>query len=106
MSGCDFIISIKILSTEFFTDEMRLSTLRPAVSTSNRPLCKSSLPYRPNPMAAQHSTVTTLSVTLRLVIECAVLGFRSQHLVIKYRSRPKREMMRRAAGTEPKIPRL
>lgn len=37
----------------------------------------------PKPIAAQHSTVTIDSVTLRLVMECAGRGFRSQHRDIK-----------------------
>lgn len=37
----------------------------------------------PRPMAAQHKTVTIDNVTLRLVMECAGRGFRSQHRDIK-----------------------
>lgn len=47
-----------------------------------------------------------LSVTFRLVIEWAGRGLRSQHLDIKYSKRQKREMMRAAAGIDPKMPRL
>lgn len=62
--------------------------------------------YMPKPMAAQHKTVTTDKVTFKLVIEWAVLGFRSQHRVSKYKSNPNNEMMSNAAGAEPNIPRL
>lgn len=44
------IFCVKVCSSAFVwfrTDETRLSTLRPAVRTSRRPLCKSSLPYKP-----------------------------------------------------------
>jgi hypothetical protein len=37
----------------------------------------------PRPIAAQHNTVTIDNVTLRLVMECAGRGFRSQHRDIK-----------------------
>jgi hypothetical protein len=60
----------------------------------------------PRPIAAQQSTVTIDRVTFKLVMECAGRGFRSQHLDIKYRRRQKSEMMRAAAGIDPKIPRL
>lgn len=62
--------------------------------------------YSPNPIAAQQRTVTTDKTTLRLVIECWGLGFRSQHRVIKYNNKPKREIMRRPTGMEQKIPKL
>lgn len=62
--------------------------------------------HSPSPIAAQQRTVTMLKVTFRLVIEWAGRGFRSQHLDIKYSKRQKREMMRAAAGIDPKIPRL
>lgn len=62
--------------------------------------------HLPSPIAAQQRTVTMLKVTFRLVIECAGRGFRSQHLDIKYSNRQKSEMMRAAAGIDPKIPRL
>ena len=57
-------------------------------------------------MAAQHKTVTIDNVTLRLVMECAGRGFRSQHRDIKYSSRQKSEMMIAAAGIDPNRPRL
>lgn len=62
--------------------------------------------YIPKPIAAQHKTVTIESVTLRLVIEWAGLGFRSQHLVNRYSNRPNKDTIKRAAGTDPKIPKL
>lgn len=62
--------------------------------------------YSPNPIAAQQRTVTTDKTTLRLVIECWGRGFRSQHRVIKYNNKPKREIMRRPTGIEQKIPKL
>lgn len=37
----------------------------------------------PSPIAAQQSTVTIDKVTLRLVMECAGRGLRSQHLDIR-----------------------
>lgn len=60
----------------------------------------------PSPMAAQHSTVTMDRVTLRLVIEWAGLGLRSQHLVNKYSNKPNRDTINSAAGTDPRIPKL
>ena len=60
----------------------------------------------PNPIAAQHSTVTTDRVTLRLVIECAGLGFRSQQRVNKYNNKPNSDTINKAAGTEPNKPKL
>lgn len=57
-------------------------------------------------MAAQHNTVTTDRVTLRLVIEWAGLGFRSQQRVNKYNSKPNKDTINRAAGTEPNMPKL
>lgn len=60
----------------------------------------------PSPMAAQHSTVTMDKVTLRLVIEWAGLGLRSQHLVNKYSNKPNKDTINSAAGTEPSIPKL
>ena len=60
----------------------------------------------PKPMAAQHMTVTIDKATFKLVIEWAGLGLRSQHLVIKYSNKPSSETINRAAGTEPKIPKL
>lgn len=60
----------------------------------------------PNPIAAQHNTVTTESVTFKLVIECAGLGFRSQHRVNRYNNKPNNETINKAAGTDPRIPKL
>lgn len=57
-------------------------------------------------MAAQHSTVTTDSVTFKLVIEWAVRGFRSQHRVSKYNNNPNNDKINNAAGAEPKSPKL
>lgn len=57
-------------------------------------------------MAPQHSTVTILRVTFKLVIECCVRGFRSQHRVNKYNNSPNNERISSAAGAEPKIPKL
>lgn len=62
--------------------------------------------FLPNPIAAQQRTVTIDKVTFKLVIEWAGRGLRSQHLDIKYSRRQNSEMMRAAAGIEPKIPRL
>lgn len=60
----------------------------------------------PNPMAAQQRTVTMDNVTLRLVIEWAGLGLRSQHRVNRYNNRPNNDIINNAAGTDPKIPKL
>lgn len=60
----------------------------------------------PSPIAAQQRTVTTDNVTFKLVMECAGLGFRSQHRVSKYNNNPNNEMMSNAAGAEPNIPKL
>lgn len=57
-------------------------------------------------MAAQHSTVTIDSVTFKLVMEWAVRGLRSQHLVNRYSSSPNSEIIKSAAGAEPNIPKL
>lgn len=57
-------------------------------------------------MAAQHMTVTMDSATFKLVMECAGRGFLSQHLVIKYKSNPSNETIRRAAGNDKNIPKL
>lgn len=63
-------------------------------------------PHLPRPMAAQQSTVTTDNVTFRLVMECCVRGFRSQHRVNKYNNSPNNERISSAAGAEPRIPKL
>jgi hypothetical protein len=94
------------LLTKFLTEDTKLSTFRPAVSTSNSPLCRSSLPYSPNPIAAQHNVVLQHRITLRLVMEWAALCFRSQHRDIRYSSRPNKDTISRAAGMDPKMPRL
>lgn len=60
----------------------------------------------PKPMAPQQSTVTTANVTLKLVMERAVRGFRSQHRVNKYNKRPNNERISNAAGAEPSNPKL
>lgn len=60
----------------------------------------------PNPIAAQHNTVTIDRVTLRLVIEWAGRGFRSQQRVSKYSNNPKSETINNAAGNDPQIPKL
>lgn len=57
-------------------------------------------------MAAQHSTVTTDNVTFKLVMEWAVRGLRSQHLVNRYSNNPNSEIIKSAAGAEPNIPKL
>lgn len=58
-----------------------LVTYSPSVRVCVTPLCKSSLPYNPKPMPAQHRTDTTAKVTFRAAIDFEALGFRSQHLV-------------------------
>lgn len=45
-------------------------------------------------------------VTLRLVMEWAGLGLRSQHRVRRYRSNPNSDTINSAAGIDPRIPRL
>lgn len=57
-------------------------------------------------MAAQHSTVTIDSVTFKLVMEWAVRGLRSQHRVSRYNKSPNSDIIKRAAGAEPSIPKL
>lgn len=83
--------------------DLSASEKRKTSGNKNMYICVCDLP---RPMAAQQSTVTTDNVTFKLVMECAVRGFRSQHRVNKYNSRPNNDRIKSAAGADPSIPKL
>lgn len=98
----NFKINFEIVSTPASRRQIK-RTIQKATSKNALIIQEKNLP---KPIAAQQRTVTTDSVTFKLVIECAGRGLRSQHLVNKYNSKPNNDMISNAAGAEPNIPRL
>lgn len=74
---------LSIASVWFLIFDTSWSTCFPSDNNCVNPLCRSSFPYRPRPMAAQHSTETMAKVTFMAAIEREGRGLRSQHRVSK-----------------------